>query len=50
MRMPLDELVEQVAAGSLRVQIGKIFKLDDIAEAHQCMEQNRASGKIVVLT
>jgi NADPH:quinone reductase-like Zn-dependent oxidoreductase len=50
MRTPLDELVEQVSAGSLRVQIGKVFKLDDIAEAHQCMEENSASGKIVVLT
>jgi NADPH:quinone reductase-like Zn-dependent oxidoreductase len=50
MRTPLDELVEQVAAGSLQVQIGKVFKLDDIAEAHRCMEENRASGKIVVLT
>ena len=47
---PLDELVEQVAAGTLRVQVGKVFKLDDIVEAHRCMEENRAGGKIVVLT
>ena len=50
MLTPLDELVEQVAAGTLRVQIGRIFKLDDIVEAHRCMEENKASGKIVVLT
>jgi NADPH:quinone reductase-like Zn-dependent oxidoreductase len=50
MLTPLDELVEQVAAGTLSVQIGRVFKLDDIVEAHRCMEENRAGGKIVVLT
>jgi NADPH:quinone reductase-like Zn-dependent oxidoreductase len=50
MLTPLDELVEQVAAGTLRVRIGKVFKLDDIVEAHRFMEENRAGGKIVVLT
>src|ERR1700756_4484960 len=50
MRTPLDELVEQIAAGTLRVQVGKVFKLDDIVEAHRCMEENKAGGKIVVLT
>jgi len=50
MLTPLDELVEQIAAGTLRVQIGKVFKLDDIVEAHRCMEENKAGGKIVVLT
>ena len=47
---PLDELVEQVAADKLRVQVGRVFKLDEIVEAHRCMEENRAGGKIVVLT
>ena len=50
MRMPLEELVEQVAAGSLQVQVGRVFHLDDIVEAHRCMEENKAGGKIVVLT
>jgi NADPH:quinone reductase-like Zn-dependent oxidoreductase len=50
MRMPLEELVGQVAAGTLRVQIGKVFHLDEIVEAHRCMEDNKAGGKIVVLT
>jgi NADPH:quinone reductase-like Zn-dependent oxidoreductase len=47
---PLDELVEQVAAGTLQVQVGRVFQLDDIVEAHRCMEENKAGGKIVVLT
>src|ERR1700739_584799 len=50
MRMPLEDLVEQIAAGTLHVQVGKTFKLDEIVEAHRCMEENKAGGKIVVLT
>jgi NADPH:quinone reductase-like Zn-dependent oxidoreductase len=50
MHMPLEELVEQIAAGSLQVQVGRVFHLDDIVEAHRCMEENKAGGKIVVLT
>ena len=50
MRMPLEDLVEQIAAGALRVQVGKTFQLDEIVEARRCMEENRAGGKIVVLT
>ena len=50
MLTPLEELVEQIAASTLRVQVGRTFRLDDIVEAHRCMEENRAGGKIVVLT
>ena len=49
MHMPLQELVDQVAAGALKVQVGKVFHLDEIVEAHRCMEENKAGGKIVVL-
>jgi NADPH:quinone reductase-like Zn-dependent oxidoreductase len=50
MRTPLQELVEQVEAGTLHVQIGKTFQLDQIVEAHRSMEDNKAGGKTVVLT
>ena len=50
MRTPLQELVHQIAGGTLHVQIGKTFHLDEIVEAHRCMEENKAGGKIVVLT
>jgi NADPH:quinone reductase-like Zn-dependent oxidoreductase len=50
MRTPLQDLVEKIAARELPVHIGKVFKLDQIVEAHRCMEENRAGGKIVVLT
>jgi NADPH:quinone reductase-like Zn-dependent oxidoreductase len=49
MHTPLQELVEQIAGGKLHVQVGKIFRLDDIVEAHRTMEQNKAGGKIVLL-
>jgi NADPH:quinone reductase-like Zn-dependent oxidoreductase len=50
MRTPLEELTEQIAEGTLHVNVGKVFHLDQIAEAHRCMEENKAGGKIVVLT
>jgi NADPH:quinone reductase-like Zn-dependent oxidoreductase len=50
MLTPLDKLVQQVASGRLHIQVGKTFNLDDIVEAHRCMEENRGGGKIVVLT
>ena len=50
MLTPLDQLAGQVAAGTLHVQVGRTFHLDEIVEAHRCMEENKAGGKIVVLT
>lgn len=49
-QMPLADLIEQVAAGTLQVHVGMVFHLDEIVEAHRCMEENKAGGKIVVLT
>ena len=49
-RTPLQELVRQIEKGMLRPQVGQVFSLDQIVEAHRCMEENRAGGKIVVLT
>jgi NADPH:quinone reductase-like Zn-dependent oxidoreductase len=50
MRTPLNDLAQQIEAGALRIQIGKTFHLDQIVEAHRLMEENKAGGKIVVLT
>jgi NADPH:quinone reductase-like Zn-dependent oxidoreductase len=47
---PLNDLVKQIEAGTMKVQIGRVFHLDEIVQAHRCMEENRAGGKIVVLT
>jgi NADPH:quinone reductase-like Zn-dependent oxidoreductase len=50
MLTPLEDLVERIAEEQLPVRVGKVFKLDQIVEAHRCMEENKAGGKIVVLT
>jgi NADPH:quinone reductase-like Zn-dependent oxidoreductase len=50
MLTPLAELVEQLASGSLHLQVARTFRLDEIVEAHRLMEENKAGGKIVVLT
>jgi len=50
MRTPYQELIAQIKDGTLQVRIGKVFSLDQIVEAHRCMEKNKAGGKIVVLT
>ena len=39
-----------VEGGTLAVKVGQVFSLDQIVEAHDCMENNRAGGKIVILT
>ena len=49
MAMPLQQLVDDIAAGTLPVHVGKVFRLDQIVEAHRLMEANDAGGKIVVL-
>jgi len=49
MATPLQELVDQIAAATLHIQLGKTFPLNQIVEAHRCMEANKAAGKMVVL-
>ena len=49
METPYTDLIGQIEAGTMHVGIGKIFKLDEIVEAHRIMEGNKAGGKIVVL-
>ncbi len=50
MRTPLQEFVSEVEARHSRVKVGRVFSLDEIVEAHRVMEENRAEGKLVVLT
>jgi len=50
MATPLQKLVHDIELGDIRVKLGPVFQLDQIAEAHRCMEENRALGKIVVVT
>jgi NADPH:quinone reductase-like Zn-dependent oxidoreductase len=48
--MPLQALVDQVAAGRLPIQLGPVFQLDQLPRAHALMEQTSTRGKVVVLT
>jgi NADPH:quinone reductase-like Zn-dependent oxidoreductase len=50
MAMPFQNLLDDVANGTLQVRVGRVLKLDEIVDAHRLMESNNASGKIVVLT
>ncbi len=49
MRTPLQELIELIENGVLRVKVGRTFRLDEIVEAHRCMESNQAGGKVVMI-
>jgi NADPH:quinone reductase-like Zn-dependent oxidoreductase len=50
MATPLQQLVDQIAAGTLSIRPARVFHIDEIVEAHRTMETNAAGGKIVVLT
>jgi NADPH:quinone reductase-like Zn-dependent oxidoreductase len=45
----LQRVVDQVEAGVYRPNLDRVFDLDDIAAAHRYMENNEATGKLVVL-
>ena len=48
--LPLDGLIQQIIDGKLNIQIGEVYQMEQIVEAHECMERNESGGKIVVLT
>jgi len=44
----LQEFINDVEKGNTKLNIDKVFRLDEVAKAHQYMEDNKAKGKIVV--
>lgn len=44
----LQEFIDAVEKGDISLNIDKVFRLDQVSEAHQYMENNRARGKVVV--
>jgi NADPH:quinone reductase len=46
----LQDFLDAVAAGTAAVPIGHVYQFDQIVEARTDVEQNRASGKLVVTT
>ena len=50
MATPLGDILTQIARGTIKVRIAKVFKgLESIVEAHEWMDADRAGGKIVVV-
>ena len=45
----LERVVRNVEAGVYRPNVDRVFGLDDVAAAHRYMEDNRATGKVVML-
>ena len=46
----LRGFLDSLAAGTAVVPIGRVYRIDQIVQAHADMEANRVSGKLVVLT
>ncbi len=44
----LQDFIDEVEKGSIKLNIDRVFKLHEVAEAHQYMEDNRAKGKVVI--
>jgi NADPH:quinone reductase-like Zn-dependent oxidoreductase len=47
--VPLQDIAADAAAGRLDVKPSRVFRFDEIREAHRVMEANEASGKMVVV-
>jgi NADPH:quinone reductase-like Zn-dependent oxidoreductase len=45
-----EEIIRAVEDGRYSVNLDRVFAFDEIADAHRYMEDNRAAGKVVVLT
>jgi len=47
--VPLQQIAGDAAAGRLDVKPVRVFRFDEIQEAHRVMESNQAGGKLVVV-
>ena len=45
----LQGYLDDVSAGRLDIRRGPVFAFEDLREAHQAMDDNRANGKMVVV-
>jgi hypothetical protein len=46
--VPLQSIAEKVAAGRYKAKPSRVFRFEDIREAHRVMESGEAVGKLVV--
>jgi NADPH:quinone reductase-like Zn-dependent oxidoreductase len=47
--VPLQTIVERVAAGTYQARPAQVFRFEQLREAHRLMESNQAGGKLVVV-
>jgi NADPH:quinone reductase-like Zn-dependent oxidoreductase len=47
--VPLQSIANDVAAGRYKAKPSRIFRFEEIREAHRVMEANEARGKMVVV-
>ena len=47
--VPLQAIAADVAAGRYKAKPARVFRFEDIREAHRVMEANQANGKLVVI-
>ncbi|MEV6025303.1 zinc-binding alcohol dehydrogenase family protein [Streptomyces sp. NPDC052036] len=47
--VPLQKIAQEVAAGNLRAKPSRVFRFEEIREAHRVMEAGEAKGKMVVV-
>jgi NADPH:quinone reductase-like Zn-dependent oxidoreductase len=47
--VPLQEIAQKVASGRLKAKPSRVFRFEEIHEAHRVMESNEAGGKMVVV-
>jgi NADPH2:quinone reductase len=46
--VPLQDIIDRVAAGTFKAKPAKVFTLDEIQDAHRLMASGEANGKLVV--
>jgi hypothetical protein len=46
--IPLQGIVDRVADGTYKAKPARVFKFQEIREAHRLMESGQANGKIVI--
>jgi NADPH:quinone reductase len=46
--VPLQVIVDRVAAGSYKAKPARVFRFEDMQDAHRMMESSQANGKLVV--
>ena len=48
-RVPWHEIIKDVEQGKLKIQVGRTWKLEEVAKAHEVMEKGGSGGKMVIL-